>query len=115
MKVSLLANGVKQGGSISLSAENDWTYTWEGLPKTDFLGNEISYEVSEESADGFVASVERVDDLPARKIWQKIPANEDFVAGEDYLLMFPSQQRPSQCPEHQLYLRFGHHGLWCHD
>lgn len=90
VKVSLLANGVKQGGSISLSAENDWTYTWEGLPKTDFLGNEISYEVSEESADGFVASVERVDDLPARKIWQKIPANEDFVAGEDYLLMFPS-------------------------
>ncbi len=34
---------------VTLSNDNDWTYTWDGLPKTDGNGERISYAVTEVS------------------------------------------------------------------
>jgi LPXTG-motif cell wall-anchored protein len=38
---------------VYLSPENDWTYTWEGLPTEDEEGNPIYYFVAEDPVPGF--------------------------------------------------------------
>lgn len=47
IKVQLYAGTEKYGNEITLSAKNNWQYTWKNLPKADSDGNEITYHVSE--------------------------------------------------------------------
>jgi len=54
--VGLRADGGNTGRSAELSAANDWTYTWEGLPKQE-NGADISYTVTENETEGYVADV----------------------------------------------------------
>ena len=47
-----------------LSAENNWQYTWENLPKTDADGNIVKYGVSESTVPGYVSRVEITEGPP---------------------------------------------------
>lgn len=47
-----------------LSAENNWQYTWENLPKTDAEGNIVQYGVSESTVPGYVSRVEITEGPP---------------------------------------------------
>lgn len=42
---------------VDLSQENNWTYTWTDLYRTDAAGKEIRYAVSEDGIDGYNATV----------------------------------------------------------
>ena len=56
--VQLYADGQASGGAVTLSSDNSWGYTWEGLPKYDSDGNAIEYAVAETSVpDGYTSSV----------------------------------------------------------
>lgn len=41
------------GKPVALNSENGWSYTWEGLPKTDGNGKEYRYTVRENPIEGF--------------------------------------------------------------
>lgn len=53
----LLQNGVKYK-EITLNAENNWTYTWKDLPKTNSSGVLYAYTVDEVEVPGYKKSVE---------------------------------------------------------
>ena len=61
IEVKLLANNVV-AGTVQLNAENNWTYTWESLPKTNSKGEVITYSVSEVQVNGFNSTVDPVVD-----------------------------------------------------
>lgn len=55
--VNLLADGV-QKDIVTLSADNNWTHTFENIPKYDSTdGHEISYTVSEKAVDGYSTAI----------------------------------------------------------
>ena len=54
--VTLLRNGEQYGDPVTLNAGNDWSYTWESLPKADENGTEYLYTVQETPVDGFETS-----------------------------------------------------------
>ena len=54
--VNLLADGVKID-SVTVTAEDGWKWSFEGLPKFA-SGKEIEYTVSEEAVEGYTAAVE---------------------------------------------------------
>jgi predicted outer membrane repeat protein len=56
IQVQLLADGQATGGTILLSAENEWSYTWENLPERA-NGQAIRYTVAEVGMiEGYTAS-----------------------------------------------------------
>ena len=61
IEVKLLANNMI-AGTVQLNAENNWTYTWESLPKTNSNGGIITYSVSEVQVNGFNSTVNPVVD-----------------------------------------------------
>lgn len=54
--VTLLQNGERYGEPVTLSAENNWSHTWENLPKEDDENNLYTYTVVETPVDGFETS-----------------------------------------------------------
>ena len=54
--VELLANGTK-AEALTLTAENDWAGTFEGLPKTDASGKSIAYTVRELDVAGYASKI----------------------------------------------------------
>ena len=57
--VTLYRNGEKYEGEdaeVTLNAGNNWSYTWESLPKADENGTEYLYTVQETPVDGFETS-----------------------------------------------------------
>ena len=64
--VTLYCNGVKyegEGAEVTLSAENNWSYAWENLPKEDGENNPYTYTVVETPVDGFETSYGNNDDI----------------------------------------------------
>lgn len=55
--VDLLANGTATGKTVTLTADNNWTATFEGLDYEDVSGNKITYTLSEENVDGYTSSI----------------------------------------------------------
>lgn len=45
--VQLYADGVAYGSEVILSADNNWTYTWEGIPEFNSSGDKVNYYVNE--------------------------------------------------------------------
>ena len=43
--------------TVSLTAENGWQYTFEGLPKTDKNGKEYQYTISEREVPGYTSQI----------------------------------------------------------
>jgi pilin isopeptide linkage protein/TQXA domain-containing protein len=49
--IELLANGEHTGKTVTLTEGNDWSASFDDLPKYDNQGNEISYTVAEQTSD----------------------------------------------------------------
>lgn len=95
VQVQLLANGVPRGDKISLSAANDWTYTWESLPKYDLNNKEIKYTVQEDAVSGYHSSIQQVDGTASKvNVWQEA---DKFENGGKYLF----QSRSGVLTEHK--------------
>ncbi|MCD8120378.1 MAG: Cna B-type domain-containing protein [Lachnospiraceae bacterium] len=64
VKVALYADGVKQGDSVTLSADTGWSYTWTKLKyyKKGSTSKKITYTVVEEEVSGYVQSKTSVTD-----------------------------------------------------
>ena len=66
IKVQLTANGIDYGDQVELHASENWTYTWDNLPKSDAVGK-INYSVREiEAPKGYTVSA--VTDTESRVI-----------------------------------------------
>ena len=78
---------------VILSPENQWTYTWENLPKTYEDGNLVIYGVQEATVPGYVGKIERVDppaqNSPGDNSGASAGAASGFENGETYLLGTP--------------------------
>ena len=53
LAVQLLRNGQKFGETVILNQDNEWTYTWNDLDKTDEYMREYSYAVEEEFVENY--------------------------------------------------------------
>ena len=58
IEVQLNANdtAVAQGGKATLNAGNNWSYTWDNLPKYNETGDAITYTVTETAVSGYAPS-----------------------------------------------------------
>ena len=54
--VHLLADGTEVAYA-TLTADNNWTYTFSDLDKTDSSGNEINYTLTEDPIEGFTSEI----------------------------------------------------------
>ena len=54
LTVTLYRNGDEKVGDITLSAENNWKYTWTGLRKYDENNQPCVYSITEEEVDYYV-------------------------------------------------------------
>ncbi|MDE8314670.1 Cna B-type domain-containing protein [Erysipelothrix rhusiopathiae] len=57
VQVQLHANQVPYGKLITLDEGNQWTFTWEDLPKFDQTGVRVHYHVKEIDVPGYTSSV----------------------------------------------------------
>ena len=55
--VRLLAGGADAGKSVELNEGNGWKASFEGLPKYDASGAEISYSVAEDAVEGYDSAI----------------------------------------------------------
>lgn len=55
--VHLLADGTDTGQTLTLSSDNDWTGSFDGLSKHNADGSEIAYSVTEEPVENYTASI----------------------------------------------------------
>ncbi|MEE1411963.1 MAG: SpaA isopeptide-forming pilin-related protein, partial [Bulleidia sp.] len=87
--VRLTANGNAYGDSVELHASENWTYTWDNLPKSDSAG-EINYSVKEiEAPEGYTVSA--VTDTVSRVITltntytngKEVTFSKEDVAGKE--------------------------------
>ena len=56
VQVTLLQNGTTYD-TQTLSETNGWQYTWDGLPRSDKNGKEISWTIREAAVSGYASSV----------------------------------------------------------
>ena len=54
--VNLLKNGVKEA-SKNVTAENNWKYSFDNLPKYDEQNNVINYTITEDEVDGYTTEI----------------------------------------------------------
>ena len=54
--VNLLKNGVKKA-SKNVTAENNWKYSFDNLPKYDEQNNIINYTITEDEVDGYTTEI----------------------------------------------------------
>lgn len=53
LTVQLLRDGQRYGGTVILNQDNNWTYTWDDLDKTDEYLHDYSYSVEEEFVENY--------------------------------------------------------------
>ncbi len=89
IKVQLTANGKAYGDQVELHASENWTYTWDNLPKSDAVG-EINYSVNEiDAPEGYTVSA--VTDTESRVITltntytngKEVTFSKEDVAGKE--------------------------------
>ena len=73
---------------VILSSENNWTHTWDNLPKTYADGTEVVYGVQEAMVPGYVGKVEKIDGSidSGGSTSGGATAVDSFENGETYLL-----------------------------
>ncbi|SFG45530.1 Cna B-type domain-containing protein [Oribacterium sp. WCC10] len=71
-------NDVKFNNDVVLSASNNWTVTWTGLPeyKRGLKGAKITYVVKEKAVDGYTVSIA---DKHTDGVYGKTPSKFEFV------------------------------------
>ncbi|MDK1732986.1 Cna B-type domain-containing protein [Dellaglioa algida] len=60
IKIHLLANGKQVGNAKSVSAKDDWKYSFKDVPKYE-NGKVIEYAISEDSVAGYTSKIEGVN------------------------------------------------------
>lgn len=90
VEVTLYANGEKYNGPVTLNSSNDWSYTWENLPKASLEGEEIIYTVKENLVPGYRS---QVISSSTEKSWKQVTAIED---GGTYMFVSSSGALASQ-------------------
>ncbi len=90
-------------GSVILSDDSNWTYTWHDLPIDDGNGNLYFYEVKETVPDGYVYSTEITNSSSEENISYWVPLSEtdakNLETGAQYLIVYGNValgQRPGQ-------------------
>lgn len=92
ISVQLYANGKAEGDTVTLNASNDWSYTWDILPKKDDDGKDITYTADETAVpDDYTKDVTHSDTQsliinthnPAKDevVVQKVWNDEEDLAG----------------------------------
>lgn len=85
--VTLIRNGEPYGEKISLSAANNWTYTWTDLPVLSEDGEtEYSYTVKEDPVPGFVTDYDNINSSETGGYW--VPA-QSMTEGGEYIVVSP--------------------------
>jgi len=87
--VDLMRNGNVFDTQV-LSADNSWTYTWNGLIINDEEGNAYSYEVIERTPSGYSAKYQKrtvATNVEPTRYWAPLDEGEDTVVGEKYLII----------------------------
>ena len=76
---------IRQIREITLSDENDWTYTWTNLPKYDYDAlAEVQYGIEESYESGYYSTVRRITEIDLSKTeWVEAAS---FINGESYIL-----------------------------
>ena len=87
IKVNLLQNGIVVQ-SATVSAEDEWQYSFDDLYTSDALGNAYTYTVSEQPVDGYQSTVDGFDITNVR-------AEKMTVAGTKTWLDDNSEDRPA--------------------
>ena len=83
--VTLLRNGEPYGEKITLSAANDWRYTWTDLPVLSEDGEtSYSYTVKEDPVPGFITEYENINSSEMGGYWLPAASLEE---GRQYLLV----------------------------
>ena len=91
IKVQLTANGNAYGDPVELHASENWTYTWDNLPKSD-AAREINYSVREiEAPKGYTVSAVTNTNTESRVITltntytngKKVTFSKEDVAGKE--------------------------------
>lgn len=67
IKINLLANG-NIVDSKEVTAETEWKYSFENLPKYSNLGDEIVYSVTEEKVDGYETTINGFDIINTHQV-----------------------------------------------
>ncbi len=76
---------VRRIREITLSDENDWSYTWTNLPKYNYDAlTEVRYGVEESYESGYYSTVRKVTQIEiSRTEWAEAAS---FINGESYIL-----------------------------
>ena len=78
VEVYLMANGEREGQTVTLSSDNAWGHTWTDLPVEDAGGNPIRYTVDEEYLPGYEKQGITATELTEDKVsWIKVGALEN--------------------------------------
>ncbi len=84
--VQLYANEKAYGNLATLSADDDWTYTWNNLLREDAWGNPITYTVRETPVDGYISNVEMITGTADTiDVWEKVEG--ELTENGQYLLV----------------------------
>lgn len=82
VKVQLYQNDTKYGSVITLNENNNWTYTWNDLPRYDSNRNEYQYIMQEEIPNNYPYKVEYKKDGNTYIIKNNGPiGNPDVIIG----------------------------------
>jgi hypothetical protein len=73
--INLLKNG-EQVDSKTVTADDDWSCTFEDLDKYDEDGVEILYTVEEEAVEGYETSINSTISITATKLWEVEDADD---------------------------------------
>lgn len=84
IELQLYADGEIYGDRITLSADINWFYKWENLPKLNSSGKEIIYEVKEIPIAGFDSSIKVAAPGDVKKSWTPVSTLE---SGKTYMLV----------------------------
>lgn len=88
--VTLLRNGSQYGNQVTLSAANNWSYTWTQLPVISEDGTiKYSYRVVEDPVAGYVAEYETLTSSAKSGYW--VPA-ASIQEGQRYIIVSPDYQ-----------------------
>ena len=70
---------------VTLSDENEWTYTWTNLPKYDYDAlTEVQYGIEESYESGYYSTVRKITQIEISQTqWAEATS---FINGESYLL-----------------------------
>ena len=76
---------VRRIREITLSDENQWSYTWTNLPKYDYDAlSEVKYGIEESYESGYYSTVRKITQIEiSRTEWAEAAS---FVNGESYIL-----------------------------